>query len=69
MDNRQDEKNISICDECGSEYYTETSKMSSLCPNCSHILYGYINCSHDFENGRCLKCFWNGATSGFSVTN
>ena len=68
MDNNE-RKKIAVCDECRSEYYTETSKMSSLCPNCSHLLYGYINCPHQFDNGRCLKCFWNGATSSFLTIN
>lgn len=69
MDNKQNEKAIAVCDECGSEFYKETSQMSSLCPNCSHFLYGYKNCSHQFENGRCLKCFWNGTTTSFITTN
>jgi len=52
-----------VCDECGSEYYQSTSKMASLCPECSSILYGYENCTHKFENGRCVKCFRNGSIS------
>lgn len=49
-------KKIKICDECESQYFVETSKMANLCPNCSHYLYGYENCNHKFENGRCLNC-------------
>ena len=55
----------SICDECGSEYFTATSEMKKLCPNCSHYLYGYKNCNHKFENGRCAKCFWDGSASAY----
>ena len=58
-------QSIVICDECGSEYYQSTSKMASLCPECSSTLYGYENCVHEFENGRCVKCFWNGRTSSY----
>lgn len=28
-------------------------------------MYGYENCSHHFENGRCVECFWNGHTSEY----
>ncbi len=57
------ERKINICDECYSEYYKDSSQMDALCPNCAFILYGYPNCQHKFENGRCIKCFWNGKTS------
>jgi len=57
--------NINICDECSSQYYSDTSEMSKLCPECSHILYGCRNCMHEFENGRCIKCFWNGEESEY----
>lgn len=59
------EKSLTTCDECESEYYTISSRMGSLCPNCSHLLYGYDNCPHEFENGRCVKCYWNGSVSEF----
>ena len=52
-------REIKICDECESKYYADTSQMMKLCPDCSHHLYGYPNCSHIFENGRCIKCHWN----------
>ncbi|SFC69836.1 hypothetical protein [Ruminococcus albus] len=45
-----------ICDECGSEFLISASKMKALCPECSHILYGYENFAHVFKNGRCEKC-------------
>jgi hypothetical protein len=58
-------KEIKICNECSSEYYKYTSEMNNLCPDCSHKLYGYKNCSHEFKNGRCIKCYWNCKTSEF----
>jgi len=58
-------KEKQVCDECGSEYYKAASKMASLCPECSHFLYGYENCRHNFESGRCLKCFWDGSVSDY----
>jgi hypothetical protein len=54
---------ISICDECQSQYFSEMSDMTSLCPECSFYLYGKKNCEHKFENGRCIKCYWNGKSS------
>ena len=53
------------CDECGSLYYPSSSKMKSLCPECASILYGYPNCKHVFENGRCINCYWDGSQSEF----
>jgi predicted RNA-binding Zn-ribbon protein involved in translation (DUF1610 family) len=58
-------KIIIMCDECGSQYYKESSKMTSLCPECSHILYDLENCEHIFENGRCIKCYWDGRSSEY----
>ena len=58
-------RNFSTCDECNSEYYSDTSQMTNLCLECSHILYDYENCEHEFENGRCVKCFWNGNVSDY----
>jgi len=65
MDKKKDKKLLTTCDECNSEYYSKTSKMATLCPECSHIIYGYDNCDHKFENGRCLKCFWDGSRSDY----
>lgn len=48
---------IKICDECESEYFSDTSKMDSLCPNCSYHLYGYENCKHNFIDSRCVNCY------------
>ena len=54
---------ISNCAECNSQYFTDSSEMASLCPECSHKLYGYKNCEHKFKDGRCIKCFWNNKQS------
>lgn len=59
------ENKIGVCNECGSEFFNSASKMSSLCPECAHILYGYENCKHIFENGRCMRCGWNGNISEY----
>lgn len=56
---------LNNCDECESEYYKESSEMIGLCPDCSHKLYGFPNCEHKFENGKCVKCGWNGMTSEY----
>ncbi len=58
-------REIKVCDECESEYYKDSSEMVSLCPNCANKLYGYLNCEHNFENDRCIKCYWNGQTSDY----
>lgn len=57
--------NSKICNECESEFLTTASKMENLCPECAHRLYGYENCEHLFENGRCTHCLWNGETSNY----
>lgn len=59
------DKEVEICVECGSEYFKSKSKMKSLCPECTHVLYGYENCKHNLENGRCINCFWNGQQSEY----
>lgn len=53
------------CDECHSDYHQHTSVMNGLCPNCSHLLYGYQNCEHQFSHGKCIYCGWNGNVSSF----
>jgi hypothetical protein len=58
-------RDIKFCDECSSEYFADTSEMLSLCPDCSHHLYGYVNCEHNIVNGRCKKCYWNGKSSEY----
>ncbi|WP_430412001.1 hypothetical protein [Kordia sp.] len=59
------DKEINKCIECKSEYFSATSKMKNLCPDCAHKLYNYPRCFHKFENGRCVKCYWNGKTSEY----
>lgn len=59
------ERETKICDECFSEYFADSSEMGKLCPNCSRFLYGYPNCEHNFENGRCKNCHWDGSTTKF----
>ena len=59
------EKDTAVCDECGSEYFASKSKMASLCPECAHVLYGYENCDHVFENGKCALCLWDGSVSEY----
>ena len=56
-------REIRNCDECESEFYADSSKMLGLCPECSHHIYGYTNCEHLFENGRCAKCYWDGSST------
>jgi hypothetical protein len=38
--------------------------MATPCPECSHHLYGYPNCTHVFIAGRCSRCHWDGSASG-----
>lgn len=39
--------------------------MPQLCPECAHRLYGYPNCDHDFVDGRCRLCRWDGSVSNY----
>ena len=57
------EKELAVCDECGSLFFKGSSQMMGLCPECAHILYGYPNCDHHFQNGRCVNCCWDGSKS------
>jgi len=34
------EKELALCDECGSLFFKGSSQMMGLCPECAHILYG-----------------------------
>jgi len=56
---------VKTCDECRSVYFAETSRMDALCPECSHLLYGYEACEHTFVDGRCSKCYWDGSVSEY----
>jgi len=61
------EKEIKICDECNSEYYSVTSKMNQICPECSSVIYDYENCKHVLgENNRCFICYWDGSSSDYT---
>jgi len=53
------------CVECESLYFKDASRMSDLCPECAHRLYGYPRCDHDLERDRCLHCFWDGSVSDY----
>lgn len=53
------------CDECQSLYFIDNSKMTGLCPDCAHKLYGYPSYDHHFEERNCLKCGWNGQDSNY----
>lgn len=59
------EKELAVCDECGSLFFKESSQMETLCPECAHILYGYKNCDHKFQDGRCIYCYWDGTKSEY----
>ena len=59
------EKELALCDECGSLFFKGSSQMMGLCPECAHILYGYPNCAHHFRNGRCVNCYWDGSESEY----
>jgi len=56
------------CDECGSSYFASKSRMAALCPECAHYLYGYPNCRHEFSDGRCVLCHWDGSASDYVKT-
>ena len=45
------------CVEYDSLYFIEKSEMKEMCPQCSHQIYGYENCKHQFKNNRCIFCF------------
>ncbi len=57
-----------VCEECESPYFADGSKMMGLCANCAHKLYSYPNCIHDFKNGVCLNCGWNGQEPSYIKT-
>ena len=56
---------LAICDECGSLFFKGSSQMMGLCPECAHVLYGYPNCDHHFQDGRCVNCYWDGSESAY----
>lgn len=58
-------RTIQVCDECKSNYFLGTSEMSTLCAECSYILFGYPECKHEFDNGSCINCGWDGSRSEY----
>ena len=54
-----------FCDECGSNYFNDSSEMESLCPECASVVYGYEPCLHEFNDNRCIKCHWDGSVSEY----
>lgn len=54
-----------FCDECGSLFFKGSSQMMGMCPECAHVLYGYPNCPHHFQNGQCVNCYWDGSKSEY----
>lgn len=62
------DQQVKTCDECKSLHFADSSHMDALCPECASLLYGYAPCSHRFENGRCLRCHWDGSVSEFCLT-
>lgn len=39
--------------------------MSGLCRECDYWLYDKPKCKHQFEEGKCLQCGWDGSTSEY----
>ena len=60
-----DKLTMKSCAECGSRFIAAVSPMSGLCPECAHQLYGYDNCEHQMQDGRCKHCGWDGSVSPF----
>ena len=60
---------VTSCDECRSLYFADSSKMRPLCSECSHRLYGYLSCEHEFmvanAGKQCTRCGWDGARSEY----
>ena len=65
MTDNYKQKELVICDECGSEFLKGSSYMMNLCPECAHYLYGYPNCDHIFKNGKCIYCYWDRSESDY----
>lgn len=56
-------RSTATCDECGSLFFADASRMDGLCPECAHLLYGDEACAHSFVDGRCARCYWDGSVS------
>jgi hypothetical protein len=48
-------REVRRCDECGNDHFASTSRMSRLCPECAHWLYGYQRCVHDLTDNLCWR--------------
>ncbi len=51
------DRSVKTCDECESLYFPETSIVDALCPECSHLLYGYESCPR--SSRFILKTAWS----------
>ena len=60
-----EDRQTKSCDECGSGHLAAASRMSHLCPECSHWLYGYPRCAQEFAERGCSKCGWDGSVSAY----
>lgn len=60
-----DPRELRRCDECGSDYFADSSQMAKLCPECAHLLYGHPPCAHSFDHRRCTACGWDGSRSDY----
>lgn len=56
------------CDECKSQFIHSTVTMTGVCRECAHWLYGYDRCDHEFRDGCCFECGWDGSISEFVET-
>ena len=54
-------RSTATCDECGSLFFADASRMDGLCPECAHLLYGDEACAHSFGCNRGLP--WAGSLS------
>jgi hypothetical protein len=60
-----DDNPIGECDECGSPFIRSHATMSGLCRECAHWLYSKPACDHEFLQGVCRYCGWDGSTSDY----
>ena len=68
MDGTRNAGQERVCAECASPYLAMRSGMAELCPECAHRLYGLPPCEHEFANGHCRRCHWNGSQSAYIRT-
>lgn len=53
------------CDECGSRFISDTSIYRAVCAECAHHIYGWPQCAHQVDEGRCRVCGWDGSRSKY----